>query len=55
MVYLCNVFAGLTISQSEMLYVFDPLALHHIVVKEQYTYEETSTFIEYVSDYHLPG
>ncbi|KAI5121362.1 hypothetical protein M0805_000670 [Coniferiporia weirii] len=29
----------------EQLYVTDPLALHHIVVKEQYTYEETSMFI----------
>ena len=37
--------------QSEMLYVYDPLALHHIFVKEQYTYEETSTFIEYVLPY----
>ncbi|KAF8150633.1 cytochrome P450 [Crassisporium funariophilum] len=28
------------------LYVFDPKALHHIVVKDQYIYEETSAFIE---------
>ncbi|CAA7267173.1 unnamed protein product [Cyclocybe aegerita] len=28
------------------LYVFDPKALHHIVVKDQYIYEETSSFIE---------
>lgn len=33
--------------QNEMLYVFDPLALHHIIVKDQYIYEETSSFIEY--------
>lgn len=35
--------------QNEMLYVSDPLALHHIVVKDQYIYEETSSFIEYAS------
>ncbi|TDL20047.1 cytochrome P450 [Rickenella mellea] len=29
----------------EQLYVSDPLALHHIVVKDQYIYEETSAFI----------
>lgn len=28
------------------LYVFDPKALHHIVVKDQYVYEETSAFIQ---------
>ncbi|KAF8199601.1 cytochrome P450 [Pholiota molesta] len=28
------------------LYVFDPKALHHIVVKDQYIYEETSAFIQ---------
>jgi cytochrome P450 len=27
------------------LYVFDPKALHHIVVKDQYIYEETTSFI----------
>ena len=35
-------------SQQEELYVFDPLALHHVLVKDQYTYEETSMFITYV-------
>ncbi|KAL5504185.1 hypothetical protein ACEPAH_8259 [Sanghuangporus vaninii] len=29
----------------EELYITDPLALHHIVVKDQYIYEETSMFI----------
>ncbi|KDR76351.1 hypothetical protein GALMADRAFT_67729, partial [Galerina marginata CBS 339.88] len=28
------------------LYVFDPKALHHIIVKDQYVYEETSSFID---------
>ncbi|KAF9474249.1 cytochrome P450 [Pholiota conissans] len=28
------------------LYVFDPKAMHHIIVKDQYIYEETSAFIE---------
>lgn len=28
------------------LYVFDPKALHHIVVKDQHIYEETTAFIE---------
>ncbi|KAI5118019.1 hypothetical protein M0805_003456 [Coniferiporia weirii] len=31
----------------EQLYVTDPLALHHIVVKDQYIYEETSAFIRH--------
>ena len=31
-----------------MLYVFDPVALHHIIVKEQHVYEETAWFIKYV-------
>ncbi|KAL5525734.1 hypothetical protein ACEPAG_7071 [Sanghuangporus baumii] len=29
----------------EELYITDPLALHHIIVKDQYIYEETSMFI----------
>ncbi|TFK95445.1 cytochrome P450 [Pterulicium gracile] len=29
----------------EQLYVTDPLALHHIVIKDQHIYEETSMFI----------
>ncbi|KAF9565205.1 cytochrome P450 [Agrocybe pediades] len=28
------------------LYIFDPKALHHILVKEQYVFEETSSFVE---------
>lgn len=34
------------ILQVEQLIVWDPLALHHIVVKDQYTYEETDAFIK---------
>lgn len=34
--------------QDEQLYVYDPLALHHIVVKDQLIYEETSVFVECV-------
>jgi len=30
---------------NKMLYVFDPKALHHIIVRDQYVYEETSVFI----------
>ncbi|KAL5482385.1 hypothetical protein ACEPAI_8979 [Sanghuangporus weigelae] len=29
----------------EQLYVADPLALHHIIVKDQYVYEETAMFL----------
>ena len=32
-------------SQDEQLYVSDPLALHHIIVKDQYIYEETPMFM----------
>lgn len=32
-----------------MLYVIDPLALHHIFIKEQYIYEESDVFIQSVS------
>ena len=28
-----------------MVYVFDPKALHNIVVKDQYIYEETPVFL----------
>ena len=31
-----------------MLYIFDPLALHHIFVKNQYIYEESDVFISLV-------
>ncbi|KAH7928032.1 cytochrome P450 [Leucogyrophana mollusca] len=30
----------------KLLYVFDPKAMHHILVKDQYVFEETSNFIE---------
>ena len=32
-----------------MLYVFDPVAMHNIVVKDQHIYEETAFFIKYVN------
>ena len=32
-----------------MLYVFDPTALHTMIVKDQYVYEETAWFIRYVA------
>ena len=32
-----------------MLYVFDPVALHNIIVKDQYIYEEAAWFIKYVN------
>ncbi|PPQ65281.1 hypothetical protein CVT26_000241, partial [Gymnopilus dilepis] len=41
-------FAQLTkkfILQENQLYVFDPKALHHVLVKDQHIYEETSSFI----------
>ncbi len=31
-----------------MLYVFDPLAMHNIIVKDQYIFEEATWFIKYV-------
>ena len=34
-----------------MLYVFDPTAMHHIIVKDQYVFEETRWFIKCV---HCP-
>jgi len=37
-----NAFLG-----APMLYVYDPKALHHIVVKDQYIYEETRVFINF--------
>lgn len=32
--------------KDEEVYTFDPLALHHILVKDQYIFEETTSFIE---------
>ena len=34
--------------QRRILYVFDPTAMHSIIVKEQYIYEEADWFIKYV-------
>ncbi|KAH0833223.1 cytochrome P450 [Lanmaoa asiatica] len=41
---------------SQQLYISDPLALHHIVVKEQHIYTETDMFIMYVglTLFHFP-
>lgn len=36
-----------------MLFVFDPVALHNIIVKDQYVYEEAAWFIRYVCNYGL--
>jgi len=30
-----------------ILYISDPQAIHHILVKDQYIFEETSSFIAY--------
>ena len=41
---------GLTrLVQKSMLYVYDPKALHHILVKDQYVYEETPIFLKFSS------
>ena len=32
-----------------MLYTYDPLALHHILIKDQYTYEESTFFLKCVA------
>ena len=34
--------------QNKWLFVFDPLALHHVVLKDQHIYEETEQFIQCV-------
>lgn len=34
------------ILKTSVLYVFDPKALHHIVVKDQYIFEETPIFLK---------
>ncbi|THH32686.1 hypothetical protein EUX98_g1503 [Antrodiella citrinella] len=36
-----------------MLYVYDPKALHHIVIKDQYIYEETPVFLNVWSEFAL--
>lgn len=40
-------------NKDEQLFVLDPLALHHIVVKDQYVYEETDSFIVCVLSHEL--
>ena len=32
--------------QERMIYVFDPKAMHNIIVKDQYIYEETPVFLK---------
>ena len=36
------------LSQRRILYVFDPTAMHSIIVKDQYIYEEADWFIKCV-------
>ena len=31
-----------------MLYVFDPTALHHVILKDQYVFEEAAWFLKSV-------
>ena len=38
-----------------MLYVFDPTAMHTIVVKDQYVFEETRWFNKYVWQANTPA
>ena len=38
----------LFVRQHRMLYVFDPTAMHNIIVKDQYIYEEAAFFIKWV-------
>lgn len=41
--------------QRREIYVSDPKALHHIIIKEQDIYEETDEFIQYVNHYLIFG
>lgn len=38
----------LVLFQESRLYISDPRALHSILVKDQYVFEETAQFLEYV-------
>ena len=42
----------LTVFQHRMLYVFDPVAMHNILVKDQYIYEEAAWFVRYAIYVH---
>lgn len=44
-------FTNLVSSKAEQLYVSDPRALHHILVKDQYTYQETGMFLAYANSF----
>ena len=37
------------LSQSRILFVFDPKALQHVVVKDQYTYDQSTFTTRYVA------
>ena len=40
-----------------MLYVFDPVAMHNVIVKDQYVFEEAAWFIRWVYRdffFHVP-
>lgn len=39
--------------QDKQLYVYDPKAMHHIIVKDQDIYEETSLFISCVEPLNM--
>lgn len=38
-----------------MLYIFDPVAMHNIIVKDQYIFEEAAWFIMQVSSRNSPN
>ena len=38
-----------------MLYVFEPAALHHVIVKEQHVFEEAAWFLKWVVSAHFIG
>lgn len=41
-----DILGSLLRSQTRMLYVFDPVAMHNIIVKDQYVFEEAAWFIK---------
>jgi hypothetical protein len=38
----------MTFEKERLLLTFDPKALHHILVKDQYIYEESTGFVTFV-------
>lgn len=48
-IYTKSKFCKLTCKiQTRILHVFDPTALHHIILKDSHAYDETKWFYEYV-------